>query len=282
MSSVPGDGATSRASEWDGAASRASEWDGAAYDRLADPQARWGSTVLDRLALHGNETVLDAGCGSGRVTEELLGRLPEGRVVALDASASMLDEAGRRLAPHHDRLRFVRSDLLDLGPATLGGDDPVDAVLSTATFHWVTDHDRLFANLAAVTRPGGQLVAQCGAEGNISALIAAVRSLGVERAGTWLYASVDATATRLERAGYVDVDVWTNPEPTRFDDPETLADFLSTVILREHVATLDPSERRPFVERVVAAMPEPVVDYVRLNITASRSAGRPRRPTATD
>ncbi len=246
------------------------EWDAAAYDRLSEPQARWGRTVLGRMVLEGTETVLDAGCGSGRVTEELLDRLPRGHVVALDASASMLEEARRRLARHHDRVRFVRADLLDLRPSALGRDHPVDAVLSTATFHWVTDHDRLFANLAMVMRPGGQLVAQCGAEGNLALLLDAVRSLGVERAGTWLYASGEETRRRLDRAGFVDVDVWTTPEPTRFDDPAELADFLSTVILREHLFTLAPDERRPFVDRVRAAMGEPVVDYVRLNIVARR------------
>lgn len=255
-----------------GAAPRPSEWDGVAYDRLADPQARWGRAVVDRLALAGDETVLDAGCGSGRVTEMLLGRLPAGRVVALDASESMLEEARRRLAPHEGKLRYVHADLLELGPPTLAEDQPVDAVLSTATFHWVTDHDRLFSNLARVIRPGGQLVAQCGAKGNLGVLLATVRSLGVERAGTWLYASPDETAERLERAGFVDVEVWTNPEPTPFDDGGQLADFLSTVILREHLAGLAPEARRPFVEQVAAAMPEPVVDYVRLNMVARRGA----------
>ncbi len=249
------------------------EWDATAYDRLADPQARWGRAVLDRLALDGDETVLDAGCGSGRVTEELLGRLPAGRVVALDASSPMLEEARRRLASHQERVRFVHADLLDLGPSTLDDRYPVDAVFSTATFHWVLDHDRLFANLASVLRPGGQLVAQCGAEGNIARLLESVRSLGVERAGRWLYASVDETVSRLEHAGFDDVDVWTNPEPTRFDDAGRLVDFLSTVILREHLATMLDEERRPFVEQVVAAMPEPVVDYVRLNMVGRR---RPR------
>ncbi|MGH9098645.1 MAG: class I SAM-dependent methyltransferase, partial [Acidimicrobiales bacterium] len=238
------------------------------YDRVSDVQENWSKRVLERLDLKGDETVLDAGCGSGRVTEELLGRLPDGRVVALDASASMLDEARRRLAGHQVQVDFVHADLLDLSPAVLGDRCPVDAVLSTATFHWVTDHDRLFANLASVLHPGGQIAAQCGAKGNITHLLEAVRSLGVERAGTWLYASADETAARLTRAGFVEVEVWTNPEPTRFDDAGRLVDFLSTVILREHVGKLRPEEQRPFVERVVAAMPEPVVDYVRLNILA--------------
>ena len=254
-----------------GSPAASTDWDGARYDRLAEPQARWGRAVLDRLALSGSETVLDGGCGTGRVTEGLLGRLPDGRVVALDQSPSMLDEARVRLSGDA-RVRFVQADLLALAPSLLAPDAPVDAVLSTATFHWVTDHDRLFANLASVLRPGGQLVAQCGAEGNIENVLRAVRSLGVDRAGTWLYASAGETDARLRRAGFVDVQVWTHPEPTPFEPGSPLADFLETVCLREHLATLSPSERRPFAERVAAAMPEPTIDYVRLNMVARRAA----------
>jgi trans-aconitate 2-methyltransferase len=250
-------------------ADAARDWDGARYDRLADPQARWGSTVLERLELAGTETVLDAGCGSGRVTQELLDRLPGGRVVALDASESMLEQARVRLSGDR-RVRFVLADLLELEPAMLGPDRPADAVFSTAVFHWVTDHDRLFANLARVLAPGGQLVAQCGAQGNIDRLLRVVRSLGVERAGTWVYASAKETTDRLLRAGFASVRVWTHPEATPFPPGAPLADFLETVCLREYLSSLPPGERRPFAERVAAAMPEPVIDYVRLNIVARR------------
>jgi trans-aconitate 2-methyltransferase len=246
------------------------DWDGARYDRVAAPQTRWGRAVIERLALSGDETVLDAGCGSGRVTEMLLSRLPRGRVVALDMSASMLAEARRRLAGAGGRVSFLELDLLDLGPEHLPAASPLDAVLSTATFHWVTDHDRLFTNLASVIRPGGQLVAQCGARGNIDNVIRAVRSLGVERAGTWLYASPEETTRRLEAAGFVDVEVWAHPETTRFPDEEGFVDFLETVCLREHVATLPLDQRHGFAEDVAAVMAEPVIDYVRLNIVARR------------
>src|SRR5262245_25479654 len=127
------------------------EWNAVSYDKVADPQARWGAEVLERLALEGSETVLDAGCGTGRVTELLLGRLPRGQVVALDASASMLEQARGRLARFGDRVTYVQADLERPLPLA----EPVDAVLSTATFHWVLDHDALFANLASVLRPGG-------------------------------------------------------------------------------------------------------------------------------
>lgn len=246
------------------------EWDGARYDQVSGPQASWGTTVLTRLQLRGDETVLDAGCGSGRVTEQLLELLPRGHVVALDGSTSMLDQARARLAPAGERASFVHADLLDLGPELLPDGGPVDAVLSTATFHWVTDHDRLFANIYRSLRSGGQLVAQCGGEGNIQGLIATVRSLGVERAGTWLYASAPETARRLARAGFIDVQAWCHPELVRFEHHRDLVEFLQTVCLREHLATVPEHDRLPFAERVARAMPEPVLDYVRLNILARR------------
>jgi trans-aconitate 2-methyltransferase len=252
------------------------EWDAATYDRVADPQARWGAALLDRLQLAGGETVLDCGCGSGRVTELLLERLPHGRVAALDLSRAMLGEARSRLAWAGNRVAFFEADLLELEPRMLGRLAPVDAILSTATFHWVIDHDRLFRNLAGVLRPGGQLVAQCGGEGNIVGLLATVRSLGVERAGTWNYASPEATRRRLEAAGFVGVRTWAQAEPTPFEPGEPLVRFLEAVCLREHVATLAPEARRPFVEAVAAAMPEPVIDYVRLNMMA-RLSGSPGR-----
>ncbi len=244
------------------------DWDAATYDRVADPQTRWGAAVLDRLPLRGDETVIDAGCGTGRVTQHLLERLPDGHVVALDASPSMLDAARLRLQGD-DRVRFVNADLLAFKPADVGA--PVDAVFSTATFHWVLDHDHLFRNIAAALRGGGRLVAQCGARRNIDQLTDVVRGLGVERPGSWLYASVDDTVDRLRHAGYVDVDVWTNDEPTPFDTADQLRDFLEAVCLRECVVTMSRDERQAFLDAVVERMPSRVIDYVRLNIVASRA-----------
>jgi trans-aconitate 2-methyltransferase len=253
------------------------DWDAVTYDRVSEPQTRWGATVLERLPLRGDETVLDCGCGTGRVTQQLLDRLPHGAVVALDVSPSMLAEARRRLAAAGARVSFVECDLLQMSPAVLADRAPVDAVLSTATFHWVPDHQRLFSNLASVLRPGGRLVAQCGGLGNIDRLLAIVRGLGVERPGEWNYASVDDTRRRLELAGFVDVEVWLNDEPTPFDTAEELAQYLETVCLRQSIGALTPAHRARVLDGVVAAMPERVIDYVRLNITARRGPESPHQ-----
>ena len=243
------------------------DWDAATYDRVADPQTRWGGAVLERLPLRGDEAVLDAGCGTGRVTELLVERVPRGHVIALDASPGMVDEARRRLARYGDRVDFI---VADLGrPFELPG-GLADAILSTATFHWVADHDALFRNLAAVLRPGGRLVAQCGGSGNIASVRAILASIGDGWTGEAHYETPEATAERLAAAGFTDIETWLQPEPTRFETGAALETFLRTVILGGHVARLAETDRDAFVHEVASRLAEPVVDYVRLNILATR------------
>jgi trans-aconitate 2-methyltransferase len=242
------------------------EWDAATYDRISDPQVRWGATVLDRLPLKGDERVLDAGCGSGRVTALLLERLPRGSVVALDVSEQMVEQARRNLG-HDRRVELVRADLA-AGPLPIAG--TVDAVFSNATFHWITDHDALFANLAAVMRPGARLTTQCGGEGNIASIVRAVSEAGEEWGHTVRFAGVEETKRRLEATGFRDLQVWLHDEPTRFEPGAPFERFLSTVVLRAHTAVMPVRRRAAFVRDVASRLAEPVIDYVRLNIVARR------------
>jgi trans-aconitate 2-methyltransferase len=226
---------------------------------------RWGAAVLGRLPLDGTERVLDAGCGSGRVTELLAERLPGGRVVALDASSAMIEAARERLARFGERVDYVVADLGRPRPL-----DPVDAVLSTATFHWVPDHDALFRNLAAVIRPGGRLVAQCGGVGNIASIQRVLAGIGDGWLGPVLFATPMETVVRLDAAGFVDIECWLTDEPTRLEPGAPLETYLRTVVLGAHLERLAPAARDAFVRAVTDALPEPVIDYVRLNIVAVR------------
>ena len=162
------------------------DWDGSSYDRISGPMEELGREVLARLKLRGDEVVLDAGCGSGRITQALIDRLPRGRVIAVDGSPSMVQAARERLDPSRTPTAKALLDDADAGvPAArptppvdvrladlleLELEEPVDAVFSTATFHWIADHRRLFGRLRAALRSGGRLVAQCGGEGNIDVL----------------------------------------------------------------------------------------------------------------
>jgi trans-aconitate 2-methyltransferase len=245
------------------------EWDGGVYDRISAPMEALGRAVLDRLELNGDETVLDAGCGSGRVTEALLQRLPNGRVIALDASHSMVRAAQERLGDR-ERVEVREGDLLDLELR-----EPVDAILSTATFHWIADHDLLFRRLRAALVPGGRLVAQCGGKGNIDQLRGVANEILAREPyaahfsdwrAPWNYAGPDVTEERLLGAGFTSAECWLQPAPQQ---PEHPREFLSSIVLGPHYQQLPEDLREPFMDTVLAELGEPVVvDYIRLNIDA--------------
>jgi trans-aconitate 2-methyltransferase len=244
------------------------EWDGASYDRISTTMEALGLEVLERLAPAGDEVVLDAGCGSGRVTEALMQRLPRGRVIAVDGSASMVRAARRRLGPAAD-VRVL--DLLELEL-----EEPVDAILSTATFHWIADHERLFERLRAALRPGGRLVAQCGGEGNIDVLRGRAANVlardpyaehFLDWRAPWNYAGTQQTRERLLAAGFASAECWLTPAPRQ---PEHPREFLATIVLGPHVQQLPEGLRERFMDDVLEELGDPVVvDYVRLNIDAS-------------
>jgi trans-aconitate 2-methyltransferase len=244
-------------------------WNGAEYDRLSTPMERLGREVLDRLELGGDETVLDAGCGSGRLTELLIERLPDGHVIGVDASASMIEAARRRLGDAAD-LRVADLVGLDLG------DDTVDVVFSTATFHWIADHDALFRSLRAVLRPGGRLVAQCGGAGNIATVHAAAAAVGAGEPfaahlagwrGPWNFATPQDTERRLADAGFGAVRCRLAERPVTPDEPR---EYLRTINLGAHLERLPDTLHEPFLDAVLERLgAHPTIDYVRLNIDAA-------------
>jgi trans-aconitate 2-methyltransferase len=246
------------------------DWDATTYDRVSEPQLTWAREQLERLELSGDESVLDAGCGSGRVTAELAQRVPDGRMYAVDAAPSMVAHARQALA---GRATVLCQDLVELELP-----EPVDAVFSNATFHWVHDHDALFAALQRNMKPGARLVAQCGGRGNIDAFRAAADSVAGEEPfehffvgwqRPWNYATAAETADRLERAGFSDVVCWLEPKPTTLAEPRA---FVETVCLVRHLDPLPEGLRGPFIDRVLARVGEPLVlEYVRLNMTARRT-----------
>jgi trans-aconitate 2-methyltransferase len=239
----------------------------------------WGKKVLARLRLRGDELVLDAGCGTGRLTGELLAELPRGRVVGIDLSQNMLQSAREHLRTRFSSgLCLAASDLLNLPFARA-----FDGVVSTAAFHWVLDHDRLFANLHGVLRPGGWIEAQCGGGPNLAALRQRINALAraprfaeffVGFREPWLFQTAEEAAELLHRAGFVNIKASIEAAPTLLDDVQQYKEFVSNVILRQHLAAIPREELRTafiqnLAEQAAGDNPPFLLDYWRLNLSAS-------------
>ena len=246
------------------------EWDARSYDALPLPHKRWGPATIARLRLAGDETVADLGAGTGRDAQQLLAVLPRGRVLAIDGSQQMLAQLRERLSGQLDRVQVLQADLREPLPAT----EPVDAVLSVATLHWLPDHAQVFGSVARMLRPGGQFVAEAGGLGNIDGVRAVLKELGADDGqDIWNFAGAVETRARLAAAGFTGIEVGLVPDPASFQSADQLEAFLATVILGAHLRDLPPAARRPFVRAVAAGLDEPVVGYVRLQIRATRAAG---------
>lgn len=254
-------------------------WNAEVYDRIGTPMRGWSQQVIDDLALAGDEVVLDAGCGSGSVTLDLQARLPRGKIYAVDASAEMIASL-RRQADERGVTNIVpmQASLTDF---TLP--ERVDRVFSNAVFHWIPDDAALFGCLHRATKPGGRLRAQCGGYGNnrnVLEAVAAVRAdarfaqhLG-DFQDTKTYRRPEDARAALERAGWRDVRASLFAAPVPFDSDDEAALYITTILLRDHVARLPEDVRESYAQAVVAETKRRhgapyVADYVRLDLWAT-------------
>jgi len=256
------------------------EWNSSAYHRLSGPQVGWGKKVLARLQLRGDELLLDAGCGTARLTADLLELLPHGGVVGVDLSQNMLGAARDHLSARPGiRVNFVTCDLLYLPFA-----GAFDGIVSTAAFHWVLDHDRLFANLYQALRSGGWLEAQCGGGPNLKLLRDRAGALAAEPKFAryfegfrepWLFQDAESAADCLRRAGFVEVETLIEPALTVLGTVDEYREFVSSIILRQHLQKLPPDLRREFMEILAGRSSEDdppwSLDYWRLNLRGRRA-----------
>lgn len=256
------------------------EWDAGSYHRVSGPQTSWGERVLARLELRGDERTIDAGCGTGRLTSQLMTRLPRGRVVAIDRSWNMLLTARANLRPEFgDRISFARVELPQLPFVAWA-----DLVFSTATFHWVADHIALFREIFIALKPGGRLFAQCGGGPNLVRAHALAEQVMHREpfapffsswSTLWEFAPPDITARRLLAAGFVDVETTLEQAPTTLADESSYREFVTTVIYNPHLARLPQGPLRArFIDEItaLAAQEDPpfTLDYWRLNLDARR------------
>jgi trans-aconitate 2-methyltransferase len=257
-------------------------WNAEVYDRIGTPMRRWAQAVIDDLHLRGDETVLDAGCGSGSVTFDLLERLPRGRIYAVDSSPDMISKITQAIENRGEtRITPILANLTDFELP-----EQVEVVFSNAVLHWIPDDDALFGCLLRATKPGGRFRAQCGGGDNMVRLMDATHA--VERREPFpryldgtaefrKYRSTEQAKAAMERAGWTDARAALFDSPVPFEDHDEASLYLRTIILQRHVAALPEEQQEPFlravIEETIRRFGEPfTADYVRLDLWAMNPA----------
>jgi trans-aconitate 2-methyltransferase len=261
----------------------ATDWDATRYHRVSEPQFDWGQRVVARLRPGAGERILDLGCGTGRLTHEIIAAATGAprQVVGLDRSGSMLAVARASAQPSATpAVAFAQGD-----GAALPFNGAFDAVFSAATMHWIHDHEAVFRSVMTALRPGGRFIAQCGGAGNLRHMLEHASSLMASppyepyfRAWRepWNFADSASTSERLRAAGFRDVMVWLEEAPVDLRSADGYAEFVSVVCIRHHLDCLPLELRQPFTSDLTSMAgrddPPYVLDYWRLNIDA-RKAG---------
>ncbi len=258
-------------------------WNAADYHRSSSFQSGCGREVHARLALRGDETIIDLGCGDGRLTAELADRVPGGAVIGVDADPDMIAFA----RAHHARAHvgFVQADARSFSLAGALARQ-ADLVVSTAALHWVADQEAVLRRCRAHLAPGGRLVFQMGGRGNSEEIIGAARLVaGDPRWSRWLqpfthpwrFPGPEEYRGWLERTGFRPARVELVPKDMVHEGPADLAGWLRTTwmpVLGRVPAPLRPALVEAIVEQHLVLRPRDAagrthVAMVRLEVEAA-------------
>jgi trans-aconitate 2-methyltransferase len=237
------------------------ELDGKKYEAASTHQKEWGTKLIAELRLSGSEHVLDLGCGDGALTSQIADLVPEGDVLGIDASQSMIDAA---LPKERNKLHFRKMDINNLD-----FENKFNIVFSNASLHWVADHRRLLRNVYRALRVGGRIRFQFAGDGNCANFFAVVReAIALKKfriyfAGfewPWYMPSVDEYKCLAGSSELRDVRVWGENADRFFADAEAM------------IRWIDQPSLVPFLAHIA----DPVKDSFR-NVVVSRMIDRTKQ-----
>ncbi|MGD6932645.1 MAG: class I SAM-dependent methyltransferase [Candidatus Bathyarchaeia archaeon] len=142
-------------------------WNAKDYQKNSQNQYAWAQELIPKLHLSGNETLLDIGCGDGKITAEIAKALPNGRVIGIDSSQEMINLA-QTLFPKNDypNLSFQVADARNFVFQEI-----FDRVFSNAALHWIPNQSPVLFNVNKCLKPGGQLLFQMAGKGNAQSIL---------------------------------------------------------------------------------------------------------------
>ena len=263
-----------------------SGWDATTYDCISDIQESWGHKIIERRRWKENEIVLDAGCGSGRITKIISTQVPQGKVFAVDSDSSMMTIAKENLAKFSN-IQFIKADVSEIEL-----DEKVDVVFSNAALHWILNHKKMFELFWQILKPDGQLLIQCGGYGEFAKTLPIFNKVRKSNQfynyfcndkgeniwkQTWYFAKKEDTEKMLKEIGFKNIQVFLENRESKFNNKEEYFLFIKTIVLLPYLKYL-PNEtlKDKFAKSVIQEIEtnskelQWKLDFVRLNINAKK------------
>ncbi len=217
------------------------KWDAETYHKVSNIQELWAIELLEKRKMGENEVVLDAGCGTGRVTKIIANNVRKGKVYAVDIDDNMIANAKKNLKDFSNII-FIKSDLSNVSLP-----EKMDLIFSNAVIHWVLDHKKLFKNFLELLKPDGELLIQCGGKRNLgmipSVLEMVMKSNRFKQyfenwKNPWNFASPADTIKILNDTGFKDVQANLTKRTATFENLQEYILFMKTVVIKPHLSYL--------------------------------------------
>jgi trans-aconitate 2-methyltransferase len=216
-------------------------WDAETYHKVSNIQELWAIELLEKRKINENEIVMDAGCGTGRVTKIIANNVKRGKVYAVDLDENMITNAKMNLKDFSNTV-FIKSDLSDVKLS-----EKIDLIFSNAVIHWILDHEKLFTNFWNLLKPGGELLIQCGGKGNLGTIPNILEKVRKNNNFShyfknwkipWNFASSTDTIKILEKTGFKDVQASLTERTAKFENFQEYILFMKTVVMKPYLSYL--------------------------------------------
>lgn len=216
-------------------------WDAENYHRVSTVQESWATELLEKRKIGEYEVVMDAGCGTGRVTGTIANAVKKGRVYAVDIDVNMITKAKENLK-EFSNIAFIKSDISEVRLP-----EKIDLIFSNAAIHWILDHKKLFSNFWELLKPNGELLIQCGGKGNLELVHTILEKLRKSNTfkhyfadwkNPWNFASPADVKKTLNDTGFNDTQAQLKKKTAKFENHEEFMLFMKTVVMKPYLAYL--------------------------------------------
>jgi 2-isopropylmalate synthase len=224
------------------------KWDAKEYARFSKGQKKWAEELMTKLDIQPEDTILDIGCGDGKITVMLAAKT-RGRVVGLDNDAGMITLASER----YPNIEFVLMDA-----SSIECTNRFSLVFSNAAMHWVRDHHALLRGIHNAMLPGGRMLLQFGGKGNAKDVIEIMNILIQEPkyqgffrdfVYPWFFPAKDQYEQLLSEAGFENATVEMIPKDMVHESIEDFQGWLRTTSF-PYIHSLPEEMRGEFIDTV--------------------------------